>query len=241
MIELYQFPPMYNLPNASPFCMKLESYLRAQNIDYKNHYSVDTRHSPTKKFPFMRENGKIYSDSGRIIERLEAESQAPMQARLTAREKAITLGFIRLCEEHLYWVLVYTRWVDLEGNNTWKEDLQKGAKVPGFIFKVIYKALQRTVLKQLDGQGLGRHEKEAIYLLAEQDLQALSDFLGERRYFFGDSATLLDHALYAVTSSIYHTPWDSRLKAIALQYENLNEHSKRMLSVFFTKGDDNQC
>lgn len=28
MIQLQQFAPAFGLPNASPFCMKLETYLR---------------------------------------------------------------------------------------------------------------------------------------------------------------------------------------------------------------------
>jgi hypothetical protein len=32
MIKLYQFNPVWGLPNASPFCMKLETYSFLANI-----------------------------------------------------------------------------------------------------------------------------------------------------------------------------------------------------------------
>lgn len=35
MIELHQFRPFWGLPNASPFCMKVETYLRFRGIPYK--------------------------------------------------------------------------------------------------------------------------------------------------------------------------------------------------------------
>ena len=32
MIKLFQFPPAFGLPNASPFCMKLETWLRMAGL-----------------------------------------------------------------------------------------------------------------------------------------------------------------------------------------------------------------
>ena len=34
MIKLYQFKPAFGLPNASPFCMKLETYLRMAQLPF---------------------------------------------------------------------------------------------------------------------------------------------------------------------------------------------------------------
>ena len=35
MIKLYQFAPAFGLPNASPFCMKMETYLRMAGLPYE--------------------------------------------------------------------------------------------------------------------------------------------------------------------------------------------------------------
>ncbi len=35
MIKLYQFDPAFGLPNASPFCMKLETYLRMAQLPFE--------------------------------------------------------------------------------------------------------------------------------------------------------------------------------------------------------------
>lgn len=42
MLTLYQFEPAWGLPNASPFCMKLETYFRMANLDYQVDTSADT-------------------------------------------------------------------------------------------------------------------------------------------------------------------------------------------------------
>jgi hypothetical protein len=35
MIKVYQFEPAFGIPNASPFCFKLENYLRMAAIPFE--------------------------------------------------------------------------------------------------------------------------------------------------------------------------------------------------------------
>ena len=35
MIQLYQFEPAFGLPNASPFCMKVETWLRMAALPFE--------------------------------------------------------------------------------------------------------------------------------------------------------------------------------------------------------------
>jgi len=35
VIKLYQFAPAFGLPNASPFCMKMETYLRMAGLPFE--------------------------------------------------------------------------------------------------------------------------------------------------------------------------------------------------------------
>ncbi|WP_162896541.1 glutathione S-transferase family protein [Cysteiniphilum halobium] len=233
MIELHQFPKLGDLPNASPFCMKLESYLIAQKADYKNFYGADLKRSPTGKMPYIKKQGKFYSDSSLIIDLLENESMAPMQQSLTAVEKSQTLAYQRLCEEHLYWVLVYSRWVDVGADNAWRKIVQEGIKLPRFLVGLIFKVMTKNATKQVHEQGLGRLTKAQIYQKADEDLLALSEFLGTKTYFFNASPSLLDHIVYSVIANIDHTPWQSQLKQQLTNYPNLQAHSTRMLKQFF--------
>ncbi len=45
--------------------------------------------------------------------------------------------------------------------------------------------------KQAHAQGTGRHSKEDVEKIGRGHLQALSDFLRDKPYFFGNEATLL--------------------------------------------------
>jgi hypothetical protein len=46
MIALHQFPPALGLPNASPFCLKLELYLRMAGLPYRNSYTLKLHKAP---------------------------------------------------------------------------------------------------------------------------------------------------------------------------------------------------
>lgn len=72
MIKVYQFAPAWGLPNASPFCMKLETYLRMADIPYEIVPNADVRKAPKGKMPYIKHEGKVIGDSGLIIEYLKS-------------------------------------------------------------------------------------------------------------------------------------------------------------------------
>jgi len=43
VIRLIQLPPAFGLPNASPFCLKLETWLRMADLPYQNVYTANRR------------------------------------------------------------------------------------------------------------------------------------------------------------------------------------------------------
>ena len=67
MITLRQFPPALGLPNASPFCLKLELYLRMAGLPYRNRYTLELHRAPKGKLPWIDDDGIAMADSGLII------------------------------------------------------------------------------------------------------------------------------------------------------------------------------
>ena len=57
MIELLQFPPMLGLMNASPFCMKVEVFLRLAGLEYRT-VSTSPLRAPKGKLPVIRDEGR---------------------------------------------------------------------------------------------------------------------------------------------------------------------------------------
>jgi hypothetical protein len=51
-IKLFQFPRMLGVPNVSPFCCKLETWLRIAQLPYEVVETRDPRKGPKGKLPF---------------------------------------------------------------------------------------------------------------------------------------------------------------------------------------------
>ena len=67
MIKLYQFEPAFGLPNASAFCMKVETYLRMARLPYEIARNADIRKAPKGKMPYIEDKGQVIADSGFIV------------------------------------------------------------------------------------------------------------------------------------------------------------------------------
>ncbi len=87
MIKVHQFEPAFGLPNASPFCMKLETYLRMTGIAYELSPPDmrDLGKAPKGKLPFIEDNGKIIADSTFIIDHLKTTHGDTLDSWLSAQ------------------------------------------------------------------------------------------------------------------------------------------------------------
>ena len=54
-IRLFQFPRMFSVPNLSPFCCKLETWLRIAGIPYEVVDTPNPRNAPKGKLPFIED------------------------------------------------------------------------------------------------------------------------------------------------------------------------------------------
>ena len=118
-LKLHKFGEAWGLADPSPFCLKLESFLREANIAY-DVVPFDARRSfgkaPKGKLPFIEdEDGELVGDSTLIIERLSRQHRVDLDAPLDDRQRCVSLAFRRMLDEHLYWVGVYSRWIDEPG------------------------------------------------------------------------------------------------------------------------------
>ena len=85
MIKLYQFAPAFGLPNASPFCMKVETYLRMAGLPHELvNDGLRVMKAPKGKLPFIDDDGVVVADSTFIIEHLQRRYGAPLDEALGA-------------------------------------------------------------------------------------------------------------------------------------------------------------
>lgn len=231
MLTLYQFAPVLGLPNSSPFCMKLETYLRMADLEYRVDTRADVRKAPKGKLPYIEDKGQILADSNLIIEYLKATYGDPLDRQLSASDAAISLAMRRLIEENLYWVLVYSRWID---ERNWPQTKAVYfSELPPIIRLLVPEIARKDVSNNLKGHGMGRHTAAEIYQIGAIDLQALSDFLADKPYFLGEQPTTLDASAYASIANILSPALISPLRDKAEQLDNLVAYSHRMSQKYY--------
>ena len=231
MIKLYQFKPAFGLPNASPFCMKVETYLRMAGLAYECPRGASLTKAPKGKMPYIEDGSKRVADSSFIVDYLKQTYGDKLDAHLSERERAIALSVQRLIEEHLYWAAVYSRWVDDAGFKVSSQIFF--SHMPPLLKQVVPLLARRGMKQQLYGHGMGRHSPEEIYALGCRDIEALSEFLEDKAYFMGAEASSLDAIAYAFVANLLWVPIDSPLRAHAQKFLNLETYCQRMKARYY--------
>jgi glutathione S-transferase len=88
MVKLYHFKRVWGVPDLSPFCVKVETYLRMADIPYKTSTNYDVRKAPKHKLPVIKFDGQEVADSSLIIDFLKHHFGDPLDASLTVEQHA---------------------------------------------------------------------------------------------------------------------------------------------------------
>ena len=231
MIRLFIFPPlMAGTPNPGPFCVKLETALRLAGVPYETCHVTRPDQGPKGKIPYVEIDGERIGDSTLILERLKETRGVDLDAHLSPRERAQSLALQRMLEEHLYFILVYSRWIE---PTNW-EKIRKlfFGNMPLPLRLIVPRMAHKGTAEKLYGQGIGRHTRDEIYAFGARDLDALSEVLGDKPFVFGDKPSLADATAFAFVVSIIGPDFDSPLKAHAMSLPNLVAYAERMGEVF---------
>ncbi|MGH8548034.1 MAG: glutathione S-transferase family protein [Methylococcales bacterium] len=231
MICLYKFYPAFGLTDPSPFCVKVETFLRMVGAEYRTVSLSGPRKGPKGKLPFITDGDQTIADSTFILKYLIDTGHYPIDAHLSPEQRGKGLALTRMLEEHLYWAIVYERWID--PLNWRKVSAQFFGGLPPVIGSIVPVIAQASVKRTLHGQGLGRHRPEEIQTLAADDIRAVSDLLGQQNFILGDTTSSVDATVYAFLSSILYCTLDSPSKQRVLEYENLSCYCERMRQAFY--------
>lgn len=233
MITLYKFGPIGDVCDASPFCVKVEAYLKMAKLPYQSLCGPENlRKAPKGKLPFIDDGGKIVADSSFILHYLKTTYGNTLDQALTPEQQATAHAFTKMIDENLYWTLVHARWI-LPHNQPALRSALFG-KLPFPLNKIVPVVALRQVRAQLHGHGIGRHSDQEIADIGDRDLAALSAFLGAKPYFFGEQATSLDAAAYGILAEMikvtaFTAPVFERAKA----YPNLVAFTERFHQAYF--------
>uniref|UniRef100_A0A0N5CEP2 Failed axon connections n=1 Tax=Strongyloides papillosus TaxID=174720 RepID=A0A0N5CEP2_STREA len=237
-----QFPRMGCIPQASPFALKLETWLRATKLKYHNISNNLTIFSHKGQIPFIELNGRQIADSNSIIEFLKEKYNIDIDSSLSEEQQATGRAIRLLAEESVFRVLMYNRskyndwFIKSEGFG----DVVSGLKKK-FLGKVGLKMLRRKLESKCQAQGIGRNKEHEVEEILKGDLKALSVLLADKQYFFGDSFTTIDATVFGQLAQFYYTPIlnkEAILKFMDEETTNLVEFIKRVKEAYWSDWDE---
>ncbi len=224
MMRLHVFQHPWDL-NPSPFCLKAETYCRLAGIAFTSVPALPFQ-APRGKLPFLEDGAERIPDSALIIEHLKRRFGDPLDGALDARQAAIGHLLRRTCEESLYFVLVYSRWIDPVG---WK--VVKPAffgSLPPLVRDAVAAIARNGVRRALYAQGYGRHTRDGIYAIGAADLAAIAATIAGHAFAVSDAPTSFDAMLYGFLANILTAPVETELKREALGHPELVAYVERM-------------
>ncbi len=235
-ITLHQFAPCFGLPNASPFCMKVEAYLRLAGLEYRCANGAMPFRAPRRKLPWIDDGGTVVADSSFIVRHLEATRGAPLDGWLSTRDRAQGHLIARMLEESSYFVMLYYRWVDERGWRLTKP--QFFGTLPPVVSDLVAGFARRKLRRDCLGQGLGLHTPEEIAAFGCADYDALAAHLEGREFLLGDRPSSADAIGVAFLANLLRVPGDDPVRSHALRQPALVAYCDRMMARVFPEYAD---
>lgn len=230
-LTLFQFQRGMGVPNLSPFCMKAEILLKMTGQPFQIETMDDPRKAPKGKLPMLRDGSTDIADSTFIQTHLEQAHGVDFYPGYAAKDRAIGHAVSRMCEERLYWVMIYSRWI--EPANWPKISQFWFGGMPPIICSIIPKIAQKQVKGNLQAQGVGRHTREDIYSLGITDINAVADILGDNEFLLGSTASGADAAAYPFIENALLEELPCPLLDAAKARDNLIRYAQRCRALWY--------
>lgn len=233
-MTLYKFAPAYGLPTASPYALKLETYLHMADIPYAVEIVTRTVDSPKQTVPYVRVGDRLLADTGFIIDFLRRTTGKDLNASLDDRQRATAHALRRMLEENLARILGWTRWMT-EENWPVTRELAFG-KVPEAYREKVSAAARQGFGEVMRRSGIGRHAAEEIEALGLADVRAAETLLGNQSYLMGEEPTEIDASAFGILAQFILTPLVSGISDYARNSGSLTAYVNRMQDRYFSPG-----
>jgi glutathione S-transferase len=229
-IKLFQFPRMFHVPNLSPFCCKLETWLRIAQIPYEVVDTSDPRKAPKGKLPFIEDAGRCIGDTSLILTHLAKSRGVDLDAHLDASKRAIALLVQRTLEEHYAFVVLYTHFMRADG---WKHTCATFDSVPAIVRPLVARMVRGRMRKILWTQGVLRHSDAEIIDAGLRDWRAVLTVMSGEPFFFGDVPTSVDAIVFGALATTVLTPIESPVRDFLRSQPGCVAYAERMRARFF--------
>jgi glutathione S-transferase len=230
MITLFVFGEYFGLPDASPFVMKGEMLLKLSKLPYQKNPKGFEK-APKGKLPYIDDDGTVVADSTLIRLYLEQKYSIQFDRALGERERGIAWAVDKMLEDHLYWAMVYWRWmIDANFDRGPRRFFQRA---PAFTRPFVIRMVRKNVRARLHGHGLGRHTETEMTAMASRALDSLSQIIGDNKYLMGNESCGADATAFAFVANVLTSTFESPLQKKAASLPTLVAYRDRMLTEFY--------
>lgn len=230
-LKVYHLPGAWGLPTVSPFCLKLDAWLRMTGIEHEAVTAATPFAGPKGKAPWIELDGHKLGDSTFIIAHLIERFGVDPDAHLTPAQRGQAVAIQRLIDENLYWTMVHDRWMNDANWQQFRDVVLGGLAVP--VRRMLGPVARRGVKKQLQGHGMGIHSPAEVAAIGRRDVNALSAILGEQEWFFGSEPTSTDAVVYAQLVNIWRAPYASEVRRAIGETPNLASFIDRFAARYY--------
>ncbi|MHB1056351.1 MAG: glutathione S-transferase family protein [Rhodanobacter sp.] len=231
-LTLYATRLGFGLPDTSPFVLKTEVQLKMAGLAYDRASAIPPQ-APNGKLPFIDDHGEVVSDSTFIRAHVERKYGVDLDAGLDAQQRAQAWAIERLLEDHLYFAMVWFRWIDPD--NFAKGPAHFADAAPQAERAALREQMQARKAAELQAQGLGRHAPQRIAELGRRSIDALAELLGDKPYFMGESPTGVDATAFGMLACVGTPFFDTPLRRTAEAHANLAAYVARMMARYYPR------
>ena len=230
MLTLFAFGPAFGLPDPSPFVTKAEVLLKMSGLPYEKNFKGFNR-APKGKLPYLQDGDQLIADSTFIRWHLERTHGIQFDANYCAAELALAWSIERMLEDHLYWIMLDSRWGD-------EANFQAGPaaffkRVPWFLRGLVSRKIRGKLLAAVYAQGMGRHQPAERMQLALRDIETLSVVLGDKPYLLGNQPCGADATVYAFLLGALCPLFQSEVRTQVSAQAHLVAYVARMTQQYF--------
>ena len=234
VVVLHQFERGTNMPNLSPFALKLETFLRMANIQY----IVDTEEPQGRKrdkCPWITINGIELSDSELIMDYLTNHFNNPIPEKLTPAEHAVGRAVQIMLDEHTIACVGYKRYV-LDNMSYILDCFPRVYRVHLRVIKPLFVSQLR---KLLHIHGMGRFSEEEMLFFLRRELRALQDVIGDKPFLLADAPSTYDAAAFAELTQVIYGCAPEVERYVRHNHGVLVQYHERMKAKYWPDWD--QC
>ena len=214
----------WGMPNMSPFCIKLETYLRVSETEHTVAAAQFSK-TPRGKVPYIELDGTVVADSQHVIAELEGRAAKPLDAGLSDVDRAIGRMIRRTLEEAAYFIGVRLRWTEDAGWALFAPELKKLLPGPARLFAP--PLIRGKVKKMLLAQGTGRHTLDEVSQMLVDDWAAIATILGDRPFVLGDQVRTVDCTVFGFLEAVLGFPNPNAAQQGVAAHANLVAYRKR--------------